>query len=150
MFPKVNAGTEDQLDKRVAAFFLENGVPFVKVESPSFLELVRDLCAYDGTYKPPSRRTLSGKLLDECEEKMSAKLKTVIMSRNNHGCTLVTDGWTSNTKAHMLNYLTIQPAGVKFESAVCTDGPLIINSELDANWIKDEVSRVINEIGQTV
>ena len=94
MFPKVNAGTKDQLDKRVAAFFLENGVPFVKVESPSFLELVRDLCAYDGTYKPQSRRTLSGRLLDECEEEMNAKLKTVNMSRNNYSCTLVTDGWT--------------------------------------------------------
>ena len=138
--PKSAAASVETALKLTARFFFENGVAFHIVDSPAFKDMLKCVAKIGPSYVPPSRRVLSGRLLDEVKDDVDAESSTILKSRNDFGCTLVTDGWTSITKKHMVNYLTVQHLGVKFECATTTSNAQAENITLGAEWIKEDVS----------
>ena len=51
-------------DNAVAKFFFSEGIPFAKVNSPYFREMLRSVSKIPD-YKPPNRHTLASKLLNK-------------------------------------------------------------------------------------
>ena len=78
-----------ELDKAVAKFFYATNTPFNRVEHPTFKALMR---ALRPSYSPPSRKDLSGPLLEEvhalCEKEAADLLENKLVTLN-------LDGWSN-------------------------------------------------------
>ena len=59
-----------ETDEQLGLFFFGCGIPFHVVESEYFLNFISSL---NSNYKPPTRKTLSGTILDKIYEKVVRK-----------------------------------------------------------------------------
>ena len=80
---------KDRLDALVAKFFFACNIPFSVVEHEKFIELVE---ALRPGYRLPSRKQLSGSLLDKVYENLQDTMKYELDSKE---CTLIQDGWSN-------------------------------------------------------
>lgn len=86
---KTSAAKKEELDLQVARFFYSCNIPFLAAERQAFLNLIKILRP---GYIPPTRKQLSGALLDQIYEEVTDKAKADLHGKN---VTLVQDGWSS-------------------------------------------------------
>lgn len=107
---KTNSNSSHKLDLLIGKFFYANNIPFNVAEHQTFLELISTLRP---GYIPPSRKALSGPLLDEVVQEIEEATRSVLTGKT---VTLIEDGWSnihndpiistcihSNGKAYFLN-----------------------------------------------
>ncbi|GBC23318.2 ribonuclease H-like domain-containing protein [Rhizophagus irregularis DAOM 181602=DAOM 197198] len=76
------------------------GIPFEVVENPFVLDLFKNL---NPAYIPPSRTTLSGRLLNEEISRVNKKVTSELEIADS--LTLTLDGWTSKRNESLYNYV---------------------------------------------
>lgn len=79
------------LDRKLASFFYACNIPFNIVENKEFIDMVQ---ALRPGYKPPNRKQLGGKLLNEAANDIEDQMKQMLKDST---ITLVQDGWSSVT-----------------------------------------------------
>lgn len=89
----------------------------------------------------PTRRTLSGVLLDQEYNKKREALQQIIGNENELG--LVTDGWTNIRGDHIVNFLVKAPSRPSmFYKSINTTGRI-----QNADNVADDIIQVLEEIG---
>ena len=86
---KTSIDLKQSLDVEVAKLFFACNIPFNVVEHPQFIKTLKMLRP---GYKPPTRRCLSGPLLDAVHTEQQEQMKKEI---NGKAATLVQDGWSN-------------------------------------------------------
>ena len=77
----------------IAEFFLAEAIPFLKVESPYFRQMLESISAANSTAGVPCRQTLASTLTDDKYEEVRAKCAVIIAEKP--PCTLLADEWTT-------------------------------------------------------
>ena len=81
--------TKDLIDNKLARFFLGCNIPFNVVEHPLFNDLLQ---ALRPGYKPPTRKALADRHLDNVAEQVTCDVKKKLDGKV---VTLVEDGWSN-------------------------------------------------------
>lgn len=89
----VKPAETDKLHKLAAEFFYGCNIPFNVADSIFFEKFVK---ALRPAYKPPNRRQLATKLLDQSHEKMEKRNVEMIKQMDNK-VTLLIDGWQNSS-----------------------------------------------------
>jgi len=78
-----------KIDQTIGEFVFGCNLPFSVVEHPLFKAMIESLRP---GYKPPSRKTLSGTLLDQTHSKLQSTMKTKLQGKT---ITMQQDGWST-------------------------------------------------------
>lgn len=117
---------------RVAMAFYSTGIPFRVVEDPFFRAL------FD--YELPSRRQLSGRLLDRVFER--EKLQAIEELRGQKNLAVITDGWSNCNGDSIINFVfTNSRITPVFWKSMTTAA-----EEHTGRYIADSILSVINEL----
>jgi hypothetical protein len=81
--------TKDKIDQTVAEYVFGCNLPFSVVEHPLFKAMVESLSP---GYKPRTRKTLSGTLLEQTHSKLQSTMKTKLEGKT---VTMQQDGWST-------------------------------------------------------
>ena len=108
--------------KAVAKFFFTEGIPINKSRSWSFREMMAAVAAAGSGFVPPSYDILRTKYLVAARSDIDSKLAVFDMRTSKCGSTLSSDGWDDAANHPLINFLLINPVGVKFVDAVDTSG----------------------------
>lgn len=92
-FDNVKPAETEKLHKLAAEFFFGCNIPFNVADSIYFKNFVK---ALRPAYKPPNRRLLGGKLLDQTHDKMEKRNSNLIKQMDNK-VTLLIDGWQNSS-----------------------------------------------------
>jgi hypothetical protein len=96
----------------IASFIFENALSFNVVDSPSFAVMV-DQCIQFGQqnpgrkYKVPTRRRISGPLLDSAYEDTAGSVKLIMDRAKKYGGTLTSDGWSDVQRRPITNFMLV-------------------------------------------
>ncbi|GBB92451.1 hypothetical protein RclHR1_20050001 [Rhizophagus clarus] len=91
---------QNSLDQAVLKVWIAAGVPFSVIKNPFIIDLFMRL---NPKYVPPSRTTLSGRILMEEANKTKTKINKIFEQSEN--LTLSIDRWTSPTHNSIYNYI---------------------------------------------
>ncbi|EXX68066.1 hypothetical protein RirG_108450 [Rhizophagus irregularis DAOM 197198w] len=94
--PEIN----NRIDCSLLKAWVMAGIPFEVVENPFVLDLFKNL---NPAYIPPSRTTLSGRLLNEEISRVNKKVTSELEIADS--LTLTLDGWTSKRNESLYNYV---------------------------------------------
>ncbi|RHZ75434.1 hypothetical protein Glove_213g29 [Diversispora epigaea] len=86
---KLQKGIIDDMDKTITKAFVMCNFPFSVIENPWFINMIKSL---QPTYDSPSRRTLSGTLLQS--ELARINVLTINKLEKGNNFTIALDGWT--------------------------------------------------------
>ena len=76
----IDPGQRNLCNQALTRFFVCCGIPFAVVESPFFIDLVKNLCA---GYKPPNRRTLSNDWLNNEIARINVNIEGILKKQDN-------------------------------------------------------------------
>jgi|ERR1044071_4285424 hypothetical protein len=76
----IDPGQQALCNKSLTRFFVCCGIPFSTVESPFFIDLVKNLCA---SYQLPDRRTLSNTWLDNETARIVVEVEEILKRQEN-------------------------------------------------------------------
>jgi hypothetical protein len=101
--------------------------------------------ALNPSYKPPSRKTIGGSLLDEIYGRRKSELTQFLATEEN--LTLVSDGWSNIRHDHIVNFVIVKQyangtSDSYFFSSKCTNG-----TEQTAENVFKDMDQVIQQIG---
>ena len=121
----------------IASFIFENALSFNVVDSPSFAVMV-DQCIQFGQqnpgrkYKVPTRRRISGPLLDSAYEDTAGSVKPIMDRAKKYGGTLTSDGWSDVQRRPITNFMLVTRESYEKENAA---------------YLAEQIIDVIREIG---
>ena len=92
-----NTEKKNSTDAAIADFFYDNAIAFNVVDSRSFKNMCSKLNVAGETYRPPDRRALGGKLLDEAESRTWKSVAPVYDSLPTLGGSMLCDGCAYST-----------------------------------------------------
>lgn len=104
---------QELLQRKLAKSIFSGGVPFRYVENKHFIEWAKEM---NPSFKVPSRREISGRLLSHEDEATSALVLERIRAAPPKSLTLATDGWTNVTGDYIINYIVCDPNPMFFNS----------------------------------
>ena len=113
------AVTKDKLDQCIAEFVYGCNLPFSVVEHPLFKSMVESLRP---GYKPPTRKAISGALLDQTHTKLQSSMKAKLQGKT---VTMQQDGWS-----------TLQNDPVIATSVTCEGGSFFIDAKCTGSTSK--------------
>lgn len=130
--------TSKSVDSAVANWFYYCAIPFNTVENKYFQKMIKAIKEAPTGYVPPTRKSLSGTLLDEARSSIQTKLQTCKPNQSTWGYTLATDGWTDANRRPLVNYIQVLPGCAEFVEAKDASG--IIKSA--PNTAADIITRI--------
>jgi hypothetical protein len=104
----VNENQKAAIDESITKFFVQCRIPFLVVESNIFLEMLQRLRpAYTQEKLIPSRRQLSGRLLEDVFKKTKARVLELIRAwtSSSDQITVCVDRWENVNYCHIVNVL---------------------------------------------
>eukprot|EP00250_Pteridium_aquilinum_P035188 c8841_g1_i1 orf=218-805(+) len=105
-------------------FFYAEDVPFWKVRSPYFLDMVKAIGQVGPSYKPPSYNSLRTKELVDEVKCIERDLLDIREKWKRYGCSIVCDGWSDARRRPIINVMATSIYGSVFLKAVDTSGEL--------------------------
>ena len=137
-------GKDEEMDAKIAELVYGDCLPPSFVESPRFKAVIECAKTAPASYKPPSYKNVGGKLLDETVSRLRAEEAPLREACEQHGCTVVSDGWDDIEKAHLINFLVATQKGAFF------DGTFKLSSEdaEDAHAVANLIAKQIRHIGE--
>ena len=111
---KTTGALKSRLDLLVATFFHSCNIPFSVVEHPSFKALMEALCP---GYQVPTRKQLSGNLLDDVTAEQTDSMRHCL---NGRIVTLAQDGWSNIHNDPVLATCVTTDSGTYFLDATDT------------------------------
>lgn len=109
-------------DIAVCKCFYAEGLPINKIRSPFFIEMCLAISAAGSGYKPPSYDAARTTELAKAKDSIEGRLEVFNMRTKKCGATLCSDGWDDAASHPLLNFMLVNPVGVKFVNAVDTSG----------------------------
>ncbi|CAG8822959.1 35297_t:CDS:2 [Gigaspora margarita] len=126
--------TINRLDQKITKAWIMAEIPFDVIENPFIIDMFKEILS---AYNPPSRGTLSGRLLDEEVAQINCAINKEI-DKADH-LTLALDGWTLSTMESNYNYIVTTNTQKEY---------LIVLKDYSSNSHTDEF--LINEISNIV
>ncbi|GES96156.1 ribonuclease H-like domain-containing protein [Rhizophagus clarus] len=129
---------QNSLDQAVLKAWIAAGVPFSVIKNPFIIDLFMRL---NSKYVPPSRTTLSGRILMEEANKTKTKINKIFEQSEN--LTLSIDRWTSLTHNSIYNYIVTTPDRQKFllELKDYSQG------STTGDFLADQISSIVEKTG---
>jgi predicted transcriptional regulator len=113
-----NASHVDGCDAAIAEFFYACNIPAAVVDHPKFVQMVSTLKAAPPSYKKPTRQALLGSLLDGTVARLQRDLKPLRDAIVRDCATIVSDGWDSVSRDHLINFLYGNASCLLFDGTV--------------------------------
>jgi len=110
----------------------------VQVENKFFIKFLHKI---KPSFKPPTRRQLSGSILNNTYTALKLDINNII-DKQPEQMTLVTDGWSNTRGESLINYLLVTPKDAIFLKSVATG-----KDHHTGRYIADGLSEVIEEVG---
>ena len=116
-----------EVDAMIASFFYENGIPSNIANSSSFGRMIEESMKFAKqnpiqSYKAPSRKKLSGELLDQAYKSTEQLVAPLVAIAKKYGATIASDGWNDACRRPILNFMaSTRGAAVFLKSVDCTD-----------------------------
>lgn len=117
----------------------------IQIESPYFKDMCVTIGKLGAPYNPPSRRKLSGELLQNEKQGIQRELSTWQLGLDQHGLTLVSDGWTMVDLRPLTNVLLVSTKGAQSLEAVNANG-----ATKNAVYIADLLCKQIEAAGPDI
>jgi Protein of unknown function (DUF 659) len=126
------------IDEAISLAFIMCGIPFRVISNPFFINALKIL---NPGYNIPSRKALSGRLLDNDVAKVNKKVNEIIEFTNN--ITLGLDGWTAPDGSSIWNFVILTPSREEYlyELGNYSD------QSHTAEFLANQIELVINRIG---
>lgn len=140
-------------DEALARFFIAEGIPFRKLESPFFRDMIKSISEVGPCYIAPGKKKLSGTLL--CDEYNRVKIRLANQLSGRMG-TLTSDGWKSNARRSIVNLIfstTDFTSLLKVEDVTAerkTGDLAFMFLETEILRLKDQVVQVLTDGGSDV
>jgi hypothetical protein len=145
------SGSKD-VDAMIASFFYENGIAFNVADSSSFQNMIDECMKFSKqnpfqSYKTPSRKKLSGELLDKAYESTEQLIAPHLAAAKKFGVTIASDGWSDPRRRPILNFMaSTRGASIFLKSVDCTDH-MAEGGKKDAAYIGSNLISVIKDFG---
>lgn len=109
---------EENAERSIALFFLENKVDFSAARSLSYHVMIDALGKCDSGFKGPSAETLKTTWLEKIKSEMSSQSKDTEKEWATTGCTIIAETWTDNKSRALINFLVSSPSRTFFHKSV--------------------------------
>jgi hypothetical protein len=126
------------IDEAISLAFIMCGIPFRVISNPYFINALKTL---NPSYIVPSRKTLSGRLLDNEVAKVNNKTNEIIEFTND--ITLGLDGWTAPDGSSIWNFVILTPSREEYLYELRNYS----SQSHTAEFLANQIELVINRIG---
>ncbi|CAB4473899.1 unnamed protein product [Rhizophagus irregularis] len=126
------------IDEAISLAFIMCGIPFRVINNPFFINALKIL---NPNYIAPSRKTLSGRLLDNEVAKVNNKIDEVLEFTNN--LTIGLDGWTAPDGSSIWNFIVLTSTREEYLYELGNYS----NQSHTAEFLANQIESVINRIG---
>ena len=113
----LDEGCRNDVDSKVYRFLYACGVPFNVLRSPYWHEMVSAINDAPKGYKSPGYDKARTVGLDHEKAKINNSLARMTSSWNEHGLSVVSDGWTNVKGKPLINVLAVSVSGAVFLAA---------------------------------
>lgn len=127
----------------LARFFYGNNISTRVVESASFKQMVQAIRTAPLTWQPPTRKRLGGQCLVELVHTLRKEEEPMRTSVMRHGATVLSDGWDTIDRHHLINQLVGTSEGVFFDGTV----QLSALDHENAEFVAEVFAAVIHRTG---
>ena len=114
--------------RAISKFFHYYQIPPNVANSPYYRAIVDTIAEVGPGAKPPSAYEIGGKYLDMEVSDYWRYLEDHFKTWEEYGCTIMCDGWTSNNRRHIINFMAYYVTGTDFVRFEDTSG-----HRMDAN-----------------
>ena len=143
--PTFNASEQRKFNRKIALFFYNTGTSFSRIEDPFLLSAIQFARPQA---KLPNRKQLAddspGGLLEECYEEVKSEVDS-LLSKHDQFISITSDAWSNIANEAVVNYMAVSPTKSLFLESVNTE-----EQGHDAEWLSQDMSRVIDRIGENV
>ncbi|XP_010677169.2 uncharacterized protein LOC104892850 [Beta vulgaris subsp. vulgaris] len=140
--------------RSIGRFFLENGIDFSAVASPSFISMM-DFSSNRGEIKRsiPSIAELKGWIFDDELHEINNYVKNVRLSWPRSGCSILLDGWTDHLGRSLINVVVDCPEGAIYlrsaDVSPLTKGDNALQVLLEAVLEEVSIENVVQIVAHT-
>ncbi|KAJ4712848.1 HAT transposon superfamily [Melia azedarach] len=133
---------QDDADKKIAAFFFHNSIPFSAAKSMYYHEMVNAIAECGVDYKAPSYEQLRSTLLEKVKGDIHDCYKKHRDEWKETGCTILCDTWSDGRTKSLVVISVTCSKGTLFLKSVDVSG-----HEDDATFLFELLELVVLEVG---
>ena len=137
--------TRPHVDKAIGRFFFGCNIPGNTADHPLWHAVVRSIQCAPPLYKPPHRHAMYGAVLDSVVTDLRMVEEPIRQSVLTSGGTILSDGWDSIGRDHLINLLSGNTSGIFFDGTFCLASDdhedakavaeLLINFSIRIGWL---------------
>ncbi|XP_072952867.1 uncharacterized protein [Typha angustifolia] len=131
------------IGRAISKFFFYNHIPFNVADSPYYHTMVDAIQSVRPGVPPPSSNDIATKYLDSEVDEFHTYIETFKRYWDEFGCTLMCDGWSTQNRRNIINFLVYSGMGTIFLKSV--DATAHFKS---ADYICQLMDEVVQEIGE--
>ncbi|KAL3499506.1 hypothetical protein ACH5RR_038599 [Cinchona calisaya] len=132
----------DYADKKIAAFFFQNSIPFSAAKSTHYQEMVDAIAECGIGYKPPSYDKLRCSLLDKVKADINETHDKLRNEWKETGCTVLCDCWSDGRSRTLVALSVTCPRGTLFLRSIDISGHAD-----DPHYLFELLESVVLEVG---
>ncbi|KAK2977054.1 hypothetical protein RJ640_011665, partial [Escallonia rubra] len=133
---------QENADKKIAVFFIQNSVPFSAAKSTGFQDMVDAVAECGMGYKAPSCEMMRSSLLDKLKGDMNDHYKKLSDEWRETGCTILCDCWSDGRTKSLIVFSVACPRGTLFLKSIDLSGHVD-----DAQYLFELLEAVALEVG---
>lgn len=113
-----SSNDQENAERSIALFFLENKLDFSSARSPSYHLMVHAIAKCGYGFVGPSPETLKSTWLEKIKSEITFESKDIEKEWAVTGCTIIADTWTDNKSRAMINFLVSSPSRTFFHKSI--------------------------------
>ncbi|KAF7149022.1 hypothetical protein RHSIM_Rhsim03G0000500 [Rhododendron simsii] len=133
---------KDDADKKIAAFFFYNSIPFAAATSIYYQEMMDAVAGCGAGYIAPSCEKLSSTLLEKVKGDINAYYEKLRNEWKETGCTILCDCWSDGRTKSLVVFSATCPKGTLFLKSVDTSG-----HAGDGHYLFELLESVVLDVG---
>ncbi|CAM8981603.1 unnamed protein product [Rhodiola kirilowii] len=133
---------EENAERRIALFFLENKIDFSVARSPSYQLMINAITKCDYGFTGPSAEMLKTTWVERIKSEVSQQWKDIEKEWATTGCTIIIESWTDNKSKALINFLVSTSSRIFFHKSVDASAYL-----KNPKYLSDLVDTVIQDFG---
>lgn len=126
----------------MARWWYDANIPFNAANSPYYLTMVDAIASIGSGFVPPTYHDYRGSLLKNAVHIARNYVNDLKKEWTTYGCSIMTDGWTSQRQEPLINFLAYSPRGTMFLKSVDTSG-----LRKDKDTLLELFDEVVKEVG---
>lgn len=133
---------KDDADKKIAAFFFYNSIPFAAATSIYYQEMMDAVAGCGAGYIAPGCEKLSSTLLEKVKGDINAYYEKLRNEWKETGCTILCDCWSDGRTKSLVVFSATCPKGTLFLKSVDTSGHAD-----DGHYLFELLESVVLDVG---